>query len=170
MMLFLSVASIIIIVIDNHAFHVGDWWTVFVVQHVKIGDIYDNSKVVRVDRGLGLLLEVPSIPEPTPAFVSVRSVWTSFNVTKLLQYEIWMFNYITITIKPYPTRQNENDHWNYCWQISDIAEEIPKLEKKYKEGNHVRVRILGLRYLEGIATGVLKVVIVLLLNLISKRW
>ncbi|KAL2998416.1 hypothetical protein AAZX31_09G097500 [Glycine max] len=79
-------------------------------SHVKIGDIYDNSKVVRVDRGLGLLLEVPSIPEPTPAFVS----------------------------------------------ISDIAEEIPKLEKKYKEGNHVRVRILGLRYLEGIATGVLK--------------
>ncbi|KAL2664252.1 hypothetical protein AAZV13_02G147900 [Glycine max] len=80
-------------------------------SHVKIGDIYDNSKVVRVDRGLGLLLEVPSIPEPTPAFVS----------------------------------------------ISDIAEEeVQKLEKKYKEGNRVRVRILGLRYLEGIATGVLK--------------
>ncbi|KAK7354984.1 hypothetical protein VNO80_14229 [Phaseolus coccineus] len=79
--------------------------------HVKIGDIYDDSKVVRVDKGSGLLLEVPSIPEPTPAFVS----------------------------------------------ISDIAEEeIQKLEKKFKEGNHVRVRILGLRYLEGIATGVLK--------------
>ncbi|TKY53223.1 RRP5-like protein [Spatholobus suberectus] len=80
-------------------------------SHVKIGDIYDSSKVVRVDKGSGLLLEVPSIPEPTPAFVS----------------------------------------------ISDIAEEeIQKLEKKYKEGNHVRVRILGLRYLEGIAIGVLK--------------
>ncbi|XP_004514152.1 rRNA biogenesis protein RRP5 [Cicer arietinum] len=80
-------------------------------SHVKIGDIYDNSKVVRVDKGSGLLLEVPSIPESTPAFVS----------------------------------------------ISDIAEgEIKKLEKKYKEGNHVRVRILGLRHLEGLATGVLK--------------
>ncbi|XP_014514109.1 rRNA biogenesis protein RRP5 [Vigna radiata var. radiata] len=80
-------------------------------SHVKIGDIYDNSKVVRVDKGSGLLLEVPSIPEPTPVFVN----------------------------------------------ISDIAEgEIQKLEKKFKEGNHVRVRILGLRYLEGIATGVLK--------------
>ncbi|XP_027363474.1 rRNA biogenesis protein RRP5 [Abrus precatorius] len=79
-------------------------------SYVKIGDIYDNSRVVRVDKGSGLLLEVPSIPEPTPAFVS----------------------------------------------ISDIAEEIQKLEKKYKEGNHVRVRILGLRHLEGIATGVLK--------------
>ncbi|KAI5395821.1 rRNA biogenesis protein rrp5 [Lathyrus oleraceus] len=57
------------------------------------------------------MLEVPSIPESTPAFVS----------------------------------------------ISDIAEEeIQKLEKKYKEGNHVRVRILGLRHLEGLATGVLK--------------
>ncbi|KAL2326887.1 hypothetical protein Fmac_020314 [Flemingia macrophylla] len=79
--------------------------------HVEIGDIYDKSKVVRVDKGSGLLLEVPSIPEPTPVFVS----------------------------------------------ISDIAEEeIQKLEKRYKEGNHVRVRILGLRYLEGIATGVLK--------------
>ncbi|XP_061360719.1 rRNA biogenesis protein RRP5 isoform X2 [Gastrolobium bilobum] len=80
-------------------------------SHVKIGDIYDNSKVVRVDRGSGLLLEVPSIPESTPAFVS----------------------------------------------ISDIAEEeIQKLEKKFKAGNHVRVRILGLRHLEGLATGVLK--------------
>ncbi|XP_050889159.1 rRNA biogenesis protein RRP5 [Lathyrus oleraceus] len=80
-------------------------------SHVKIGDIYENSKVVRVDKGPGLLLEVPSIPESTPAFVS----------------------------------------------ISDIAEEeIQKLEKKYKEGNHVRVRILGLRHLEGLATGVLK--------------
>ncbi|KAI5396242.1 hypothetical protein KIW84_062447 [Lathyrus oleraceus] len=80
-------------------------------SHVKIGDIYENSKVVRVDKGSGLLLEVPSIPESTPAFVS----------------------------------------------ISDIAEEeIQKLEKKYKEGNHVRVRILGLRHLEGLATGVLK--------------
>ncbi|KAK7392757.1 hypothetical protein VNO78_21204 [Psophocarpus tetragonolobus] len=80
-------------------------------SHVKVGDIYDDSKVVRVDKGLGLLLKVPSIPEPTPAFVS----------------------------------------------ISDIAEgDIQKLEKKYKEGNHVRVRILGFRYLEGIATGVLK--------------
>ncbi|CAJ1967373.1 unnamed protein product [Sphenostylis stenocarpa] len=80
-------------------------------SHVKIGDIYDNSKVARVDKGSGLLLEVPSIPESTPAFVS----------------------------------------------ISDIAEEeIQKLEKKFKEGNRVRVRILGLRYLEGIATGVLK--------------
>ncbi|KAK7345187.1 hypothetical protein VNO77_15745 [Canavalia gladiata] len=80
-------------------------------SHVKIGDIYDNSRVVRVDKGSGLLLEVPSIPEPTPAFVS----------------------------------------------ISDVAEEeAQKLEKKYKEGNHVRVRILGLRHLEGIATGVLK--------------
>lgn len=80
-------------------------------SYVKIGDIYDNSKVVRVDKGSGLLLEVPSIPESTPAFVS----------------------------------------------ISDIAEEeIQKLEKKYKEGNHVRVRILGLRHLEGLATGVLK--------------
>ena len=99
-MLFLSVASIIIIVIDNHGFHVGDWWTVFDVQHVKIGDIYDNSKVVRVDRGLGLLLEVPSIPEPTPAFVSVCSVWTSFNDAELIQYEIWMFNCILSVTPP----------------------------------------------------------------------
>ncbi|OIV89511.1 hypothetical protein TanjilG_20430 [Lupinus angustifolius] len=80
-------------------------------SHVKIGDIYDDSKVVRVDKGSGLLLEVPSIPESTPAFVS----------------------------------------------ISEIAEkEIKKLEKTYKEGNHIRVRILGLRHLEGLATGVLK--------------
>lgn len=49
------------------------------MQHVKIGDIYDNSKVVRVDKGSGLLLEIPSIPEPTPAFVNVITVCISFS-------------------------------------------------------------------------------------------
>ncbi|KAF6168945.1 hypothetical protein GIB67_038442 [Kingdonia uniflora] len=79
--------------------------------HVKIGEIFESSRVVRVDRGLGLLLEIPSSPEPTPAYVS----------------------------------------------IFDVAdEEIRKLEKKFKEGNRVRLRILGFRSLEGLATGVLK--------------
>lgn len=137
-------------------------WVWCAVQHVKIGDIYDNSKVVRVDKGIGLLLQVPSIPGPTPAFVSVCSVWISFNDGILLQYEIWMVSNIAISIKLYTNQDNENDNWVYCWQVSDIAEEeIQKLEKKYKEGNHVRVRILGLRHLEGLATGVLKVVTVL---------
>nr|XP_015898902.2 rRNA biogenesis protein RRP5 isoform X1 [Ziziphus jujuba var. spinosa] len=79
--------------------------------HVKIGDIYEDSKVVRVDKGLGLLLEIPSMPVSTPAYVS----------------------------------------------ISDVAEEeVRKLEKKFKEGSEVRVRILGFRHLEGLATGILK--------------
>lgn len=38
---------------------------------MRIGDIYDSAKVVRVDRGSGLLLEVTSSPESTPTFVSV---------------------------------------------------------------------------------------------------
>ncbi|KAE8649759.1 rRNA biogenesis protein RRP5 [Cucumis sativus] len=42
--------------------------------HVRIGDIYDSAKVVRVDRGFGLLLEVPSSPESTPTFVSVSDM------------------------------------------------------------------------------------------------
>ncbi|KAF9664808.1 hypothetical protein SADUNF_Sadunf16G0056600 [Salix dunnii] len=79
---------------------------------VKIGDIHDNAKVVRVDRGMGLLLEIPSTPLPTPTFVNV----------------------------------------------SDVAEdEVRKLENKFKEGSSVRVRILGYRHLEGLATGILKV-------------
>ncbi|RXH76493.1 hypothetical protein DVH24_019381 [Malus domestica] len=78
---------------------------------VKIGDICDASKVVRVDRGLGLLLEIPCTPVPTPAYVS----------------------------------------------ISDVAEEdARKLEKKFKQGSRVRVRILGFRHLEGLSTGTLK--------------
>ncbi|KAJ0028108.1 hypothetical protein Pint_36335 [Pistacia integerrima] len=86
-------------------------------SHVKIGDIYDQSKVVRVDRGLGLLLDIPTTPASIPAYVS----------------------------------------------ISDVAEEeVKKLEKKYKEGTRVRVRILGFRHLEGLATGILKVAISLL--------
>ncbi|XWS56135.1 hypothetical protein CRYUN_Cryun09bG0060500 [Craigia yunnanensis] len=80
-------------------------------SHVNIGDIYDQSKVVRVDRGFGLLLDIPSKPVSTPAYVNV----------------------------------------------SDVAEEeVRKLEKKYKEGSKVRVRILGFRRLEGLATGILK--------------
>lgn len=78
---------------------------------LNAGDIFDNAKVIRIDRGLGLLLEVPSLPVPTPAYVSV----------------------------------------------SDASDkEIRKLEKSFKEGSHVRVRILGFRHLEGLATGVLK--------------
>ncbi|KAF4369032.1 hypothetical protein F8388_013361 [Cannabis sativa] len=80
-------------------------------SHVKVGDIYEDLKVVRVDRGLGLLLEIPTSPVPTPAYVS----------------------------------------------ISDVTEDgIHKLEKKFKEGSRVRVRILGFRHLEGVATGTLK--------------
>ncbi|KAJ6425727.1 hypothetical protein OIU84_026327, partial [Salix udensis] len=78
---------------------------------VKVGDIHDNAKVIRVDRGMGLLLEIPSTPLPTPTFVNV----------------------------------------------SDVAEdEVRKLENKFKEGSSVRVRILGYRHLEGLATGILK--------------
>ncbi|KAL4342371.1 hypothetical protein GQ457_08G016920 [Hibiscus cannabinus] len=80
-------------------------------SHVNIGDIFDQSKVVRVDRGFGLLLDVPTKPLSTPAYVNV----------------------------------------------SDVAEEeVRKLEKKFKEGVQVRVRILGFRHLEGLATGILK--------------
>ncbi|KAF2307727.1 hypothetical protein GH714_031256 [Hevea brasiliensis] len=81
------------------------------LMHVKVGDIYDSAKVVRVDKGLGLLLEIPSTPVSTPAYVS----------------------------------------------ISDVAEnEVGKLEKKFKEGSKIRVRILGYKHLEGLATGILK--------------
>ncbi|OMO51868.1 hypothetical protein CCACVL1_29542 [Corchorus capsularis] len=65
-------------------------------SHVNIGEIYDQSKVIRVDRGLGLLLDIPSKPVSTPAYVN------------------------------------------------------------FKEGSQVRVRILGFRQLEGLATGILK--------------
>ncbi|KAL0316910.1 UNVERIFIED_CONTAM: rRNA biogenesis protein RRP5, partial [Sesamum radiatum] len=78
---------------------------------VKIGDIFDQSKVVRVDKGSGLLLEIPTLPAPTPAYVNV----------------------------------------------ADIADkEAGKLDKSFKEGSLVRVRVLGYRHLEGLATGILK--------------
>ncbi|KAJ8544824.1 hypothetical protein K7X08_017407 [Anisodus acutangulus] len=78
---------------------------------IKVGDIFDQSKVIRIDRGLGLLLEIPSSPVSTPAYVNV----------------------------------------------SDVADkEVKKLEKSFKEGKLVRVRVLGFRHLEGLATGVLK--------------
>ncbi|KAI3446386.1 hypothetical protein Pfo_003051 [Paulownia fortunei] len=78
---------------------------------VKIGDIFDQSKVVRVDKGSGLLLEIPTLPVPTPAYVNV----------------------------------------------ADVADkEVVKLDKSFKEGSRVRVRILGYRHLEGLATGILK--------------
>lgn len=78
---------------------------------VKIGDIFDQSKVIRVDKGSGLLLETPTLPVPTPIYVNV----------------------------------------------TDVADkEVQKLEKSFKEGSLVRVRVLGFRRLEGLATGILK--------------
>ncbi|CAM8884493.1 unnamed protein product [Rhodiola kirilowii] len=38
-------------------------------KNVKTGDIYDASKVVRCDKGLGLLLEIPSAPASVQAYV-----------------------------------------------------------------------------------------------------
>lgn len=62
--------------------------------------------------------------------------------------------------------------FNLCWlQISDVAEEeVRKLEKTFKEGSHVRVRVLGFRHLEGLATGILKVVLVLQLHFFYTRF
>ncbi|KAF8085254.1 hypothetical protein N665_0674s0019 [Sinapis alba] len=78
--------------------------------HVSSGDIVDEAKVIRVDKS-GLLLELPSKPISTPAYVSTY----------------------------------------------DVAEdEVKKLEKKYKEGNRIRVRILCLKQMEGLAIGTLK--------------
>ncbi|CAM8882388.1 unnamed protein product [Rhodiola kirilowii] len=42
--------------------------------NVKTGDIYDASKVVRVDKGLGLLLEIPSAPASVPAYVGIHDL------------------------------------------------------------------------------------------------
>ncbi|CAH2053972.1 unnamed protein product [Thlaspi arvense] len=78
--------------------------------HVSSGGIFDEAKVVRVDKS-GLLLELPSKPVSTPAYVSTY----------------------------------------------DVAEdEVKKLEKKFKEGNRIRVRILGLKQMDGLAIGTLK--------------
>ncbi|CAL9220483.1 unnamed protein product [Arabidopsis halleri] len=78
--------------------------------HVFSGDIFDKAKVVRIDKS-GLLLELPSKPTPTPAYVSTYDA---------------------------------------------AGDEVTKLEKKFKEGNHIRVRILGLKQMEGLAIGTLK--------------
>lgn len=40
------------------------------MQNVKVGEIYDKSRVLRVDKKAGLFLEIPS-PTPSPGFVSV---------------------------------------------------------------------------------------------------
>ncbi|PKA45582.1 30S ribosomal protein S1, chloroplastic [Apostasia shenzhenica] len=79
--------------------------------HVKIGEIYDNSRVFRIDGNFGILLDIPSSPENTPTYV----------------------------------------------HRSDVAdEEVLKLEKKFKLGDHARLRILEIRCLEGLAIGTLK--------------
>lgn len=47
------------------------WSVVFPhMQNLKAGDIYDKSKVLRVDKKAGLFLEIPS-PTPSPGFISV---------------------------------------------------------------------------------------------------
>ncbi|KAL2923175.1 rRNA biogenesis protein RRP5 [Bienertia sinuspersici] len=41
---------------------------------VKTGEIYEHSKIIRVDKDWGLLLEIPSSPAPTPAYVMLSDV------------------------------------------------------------------------------------------------
>ncbi|CAN6171331.1 unnamed protein product [Urochloa humidicola] len=78
--------------------------------NLKAGDIYDKSKVLRIDKKAGLFLEIPS-PTPSPGFISIHDV-------------------------------------------SD--KDVKNLEKKFKEGSSLRVRILGVRNLEGVAIGTVK--------------
>ncbi|TKW31046.1 hypothetical protein SEVIR_2G079200v4 [Setaria viridis] len=78
--------------------------------NLKAGDIYDKSKVLRIDKKAGLFLEIPS-STPSPGFISIHDV-------------------------------------------SD--KDVKNLEKKFKEGSSLRVRILGVRNLEGVAIGTVK--------------
>ncbi|EMS48920.1 rRNA biogenesis protein rrp5 [Triticum urartu] len=78
--------------------------------NVKVGEIYDKSRVLRVDKKAGLFLEIPS-PTPSPGFVSIHDV-------------------------------------------SD--KDVKNVEKKFREGSLTRVRVLGVRHLEGVALGTLK--------------
>lgn len=78
--------------------------------NVKVGEIYDNSRVLRMDKRAGLFLEIPS-PTPSPGFVSIHDV-------------------------------------------SD--KDVKNVDKKFKEGSISRVRVLGVRHLEGVAIGTLK--------------
>lgn len=78
--------------------------------NVKVGEIYERSRVLRMDKRAGLFLEIPS-PTPSPGFVSIHDV-------------------------------------------SD--KDVKKVEKKFKEGSITRVRVLGMRHLEGVALGTLK--------------
>ncbi|KAL5976746.1 rRNA biogenesis protein rrp5 [Asimina triloba] len=89
---------------------------------VKMGDIYEDARIIRVDGRFGLLLEIPSEPVPTPVYVGVRSL-----------------------------------HYVLFFVISDASDgKVCKLERKFKERSHVRVRVLGFRHLEGMAMGSLK--------------
>lgn len=47
--------------------------------------------------------------------------------------------------------------------------EVKKLEKTFREGSHVRVRILGFKHLEGLAMGVLKVAVTSCLKFSLRR-
>ncbi|KAK8947319.1 hypothetical protein KSP39_PZI006890 [Platanthera zijinensis] len=80
-------------------------------MHVNTGEIYDKARILRIDENFGLLLSIPSSPEPTAAYV----------------------------------------------HLSEVAdEEVLKLKKKFREGCYTRLRIQGVRRLEGLALGTLK--------------
>lgn len=79
--------------------------------NVRNGDIFETSKIIRVDRGIGLLLEVPSVPDVSPVYIH---------------------------------------------KFDAADDKIKKFEKRFKEGSLVRVRIVGIRHLEGLAAGTLK--------------
>lgn len=108
------------------------------LQHVSSGGIFDEAKVVRIDKS-GLLLELPSKPTSTPAYVSVCPIGHPFwkDLAVWCPLLTWDLSYL---------------------QTYDAAgDEVKKLEKNFKTGNLIRVRILGLKQMEGLAIGTLKV-------------
>lgn len=117
-------------------------------QLVKTGDIFDRAKIVRVDRGAGLLIEIPSVPVSTPSYVCVCSQLTGFAVDnhKCVYHTICCDSLMLM----------------FTIQISDVADnKAQKLDKQFQEGSNVRVRVFGFRHLEGLAIGVLKVAVIL---------
>ncbi|CAL5439115.1 unnamed protein product [Camellia sinensis] len=71
-------------------------WSSFfgsIMQLVKTGDIFDHSKVIRVDRGFGLLLEVPTSPIPTPAY-DVRKLEKNFKQGSHVRVQILGFRHL----------------------------------------------------------------------------
>lgn len=123
----------------------SDNWKDNYTQHKKV-----NARILFIDpstRAVGLTLNPHLVHyKSTPMHVKTGEIYDKCYILRVDE------NFgLLLSI---PSSPEQTPTYVFRFDVSD--EEVLKLKKKFKEGDHARVRVLGIRHLEGLAIGTLK--------------